>query len=288
MMKNVLLVCILFVNFLAASAQTQFCRLWHKRSTNFYWDRHEGFDYTVPAGVSKETIYHQKINSRDSAVEKVTWFNRQGFPVRTQYYAAVTNEGIIQTDTFYYGHGNLLINKKSRFLACSNRTDSQSTFFRYDHLDREIEQSNSGRRQNLTATVYDNNKVIKTYLGPTGYTSWIEIHFYNHNREDSMQFFHWDNSWRNTTTYLYDTVQLKKDAYIRYKKGHDELYSREEYNPDGTVKVHFFRWLTNYNNTRDLPVERHTSYNKDKTARECLYFVKGKKAFKKKHYYEYY
>lgn len=296
MIKNVLPVLLLLVNFLAASGQPQYCRLWHKKSINFFWDWHGDYDYKVPPGISKETIYHQKINSRDSALEKVIWFNRQGLPVKTEHYSSISNEGIIQTDTFFYNSDNLLIQRKSIFLSCSKSKDSQLLFFRYDRLHREIRKEGKGQREYLTTTVYDNNKIIKINLSSNGYPNWKEVHFYNNNKEDSMQFI-WNDNLLYTAEYVYDTVQLKKTAYRWYEKVRRQhtpretekaLFVREEYNPDGTGKVQYNKWLTNWNNTKDVAVELHISHNKDKTVRDCLYIVKGKKAFIKKHFYEYY
>jgi hypothetical protein len=298
MIKNSLLVLILVVPFLSVSGQTpRYWRLKNKRwpvNVNFYWDAHWEEDYKVPAGVSKETIYHQKINSRDSSLEQETWFNKQGLPIIEIVYAAPTNEGMLYIDSFFYNSNNKLVKKIRRDQDSMHRRST--TFIGYDRFQREASRKVNYVYPDYTETVYDSNRVTKSKLFSDNTVSYTEIYYYTNGREDSMQFFNWGKEWMNTRISLYDTVQLKKEIYIRYEKvrkhnqreSHQYLKIREEYNADGTIKVNLIRYVYNLNDTKRLDVESHISYNNDKTIKECLYFVKEKKAFLKKHYYEYY
>ena len=298
MIKYFLLVFTFVVPFLSASSQAP--RYWRLKNkgwpfrVNFYWDWHGGPDYKVPAGVLKETIYHQKINSRDSALEQVTWFNKQGLPIIDTVYAAPSGEGWLYLDSFCYNSHNQLIKTIRRHQEIWH---PDSVVIEYDSLQREISRIDKHTAADLTETVYDSNRVIKTTRYSLNKVAFkTEIYFYSHGREDSMQLFKGENEWLNTKIFRYDSVQLIKETYITYKKvrRHNQyttreyLKWREEYNADGTTKVYLTRYLLNFNYSRNRHVESHITYNSNKSVKECLFFVMGRKVFIKKHYYKYY
>lgn len=292
MIKNILFISMLFVNFLNASGQpVQYWRLidhYSRKPINFYWDWHEGPDYKVPTGVSKEIIYHQYINSPDSALEKVTWFNRQGLPQIEQHYAAPTNEGLVFIDSFFYNSDNLLVRTTRHYTGAMQHPET--TVIGYDSLHREISRLDHIWTTDSTETEYFPDFTMKKTYFLNGVVSKTKLQYYSHGREDSMQIFNWNSTFRYQKNYLYDTVQLKKETYVTALPDGKLLDSRYEYNQDGTVKVYLSTWYNNYNwnRTKKFDVESHISYNSDKSVKECLYFLDNKIAFKKKHYYEYY
>jgi len=289
MIKNILFACILGINFLGVSGQPpNYWRLIHnsRKQINFYWDWHEGFDYKVPTGVSKETIYHQEINRPDSALEKVTWFNKQGLPLIEQHYAAPTHEGLVYLDSFFYNSDHLLIRTTRHYEGAIQLPET--TVIEYDSLHREITRLDHILTTDSTETDYSVNQTKNTTYFLNGIVNKTVYHFYSHGREDSMWVFNWNYWLRYKKEFLYDTVQFKKETYKTVPPDGRSFQNRFEYNQDGTVKVYFINYIYNWNYSKMHHVESHMSYNRDKTVKECLYFLDGKSAFKKKHYYEYY
>src|SRR5688572_23413725 len=284
MAKTLFLTLILSLILHVSSAQLNFCR--QKRPFIFFWDWHYEYDYKVPVGVSKETIYHQGLKSKDSILEREIFYNKKGLPVIDKQYAAPSREGIISIDSFLYDKNDLLIQTNRHYQNCVLGKVFVTVLYKYDNLGRKNIKIEDGPNSNFTETIYDNDIIIKRSHFPNGSMDTTEIHFYLSGQEDSMQVFRF-RKWLYTTEFKYDTLRKTREAFLRHPN--NKIFrSRFMYNPDGSVRSLLINNFPNWNNTRLYDVESRIEYNTDKTIRECTFFIKDKKVFVKKHYYEYY
>lgn len=287
MIKYLLNSLILSLTCFTGLSQANYCRLLYKKKpVNYYRDWHNEYEYKVRAGVSKETIWHQELTSKDSVLEREIYYSKNGLPLADIQYAVPTREGVIAVDSFFYDHDNLLIKKNRRYLSCVLGNVFVTELYEYDPQHREIIKIEDGPGASYTETFYDGDKLIKRELYPNGQTDTVRIHYYTAGREDSMQVFRW-RKWLYTTEFLYDSIKRTKEAYIRYANG-KMLRSRFQFNPDGTVQSILIKDLPNWNSTRFLQVESRIVYNDNNTIKECTFFIKDKMVFLKKHFYEYY
>lgn len=285
-------------------SQDKYCRLIDKkRPVNFYWDWHEEYeDTSLLRGVSRQMIFHVDINNKDSLLEREIFYDRKGRPIVDRRYAVPSEEGVIDTDSFFYDAKTGLLSRiKTHNLNCVLGYQDIEKHFFYDSLNRQILSSESGSDANTTYTLYESKRTIKSkcrYIPPEWLNDELvpaendipsrkEIHYYNQSgREDSMQVFVF-GKWRYTSTFLYDTLTNARDIYIT-SPGTTWHRSRLVYNSNGKVNSLLIRYFPNWNHTRNLHVESKVEYNVDGTTKQCNFYIMGKKKFLKMHYYEYY
>ena len=288
-MKKTLIALILFLGFLECISQSDYCKLIDKKKPiNFYWDWHKYYEYKVPMKIYKETTYHHDIRTGDSALERETYYNGKGQPIVEKQYAVPSKEGIIAVDSFFYDQRGLPLMISRRYLSCAIGFVTVTELFEFDSLGRQILKTVDGPSAGYTETNFDSlGKIISRKYFPNGILATEEVHFYNRdNQEDSMQVFRF-GEWIYTTEFLYDSVERTKESYFRTKK-RKVFRSLSGFNADGTVNSLLIKGLPNWNHTKLLEVESKLAYNEDHSIKECAFFIKGKKIFYKRHYYEYY